>query len=149
MPNIPAPASTTRSQAQRIGDLTRERDRIASELVNVRAVLGRVRDAVFDLDGGPCASAVADLKRLFLDNWETATPPGRCFDLMRAHDGSKVSGTGRVAEGFEFENGKVALCWLGQFASVNVYDSIEHVRAIHGHGGSTQVVYRDQKGNKK
>jgi len=147
MPNsaIPAPSAPPRSQAQRINDLTRERDRMASDLVNLRALLGQVRNAIFALDGSPCHAEIAELKRLFLDNWENATPPGRCFDMMRSHDGSKVSGTGRVAEGFEFENGKVALCWLGQFASVNVYDSIDHVRAIHGHGGSTQVVYRDRK----
>ena len=143
---VGAPA---RSQAQRINDLTRERDRLAKDLIGVRALLGRVRNAVFNLDTSPCHAEVAELKRLFLDNWEAATPPGRCFDMMRATDESKVSGTGRVAEGFEFENGKVALCWLGKFSSVNVYDSIDHVRAIHGHGGSTQIVYREKERNQK
>lgn len=149
MPNsIPAPTEPPRSQAQRVSDLTRERDRLTNDLTKARALLGRVRDAVFNIDTGPCHAEVVELKRLFLENWEDATPPGRCFDLMRAHDESQVSGTGRVAEGFEFENGKVALCWLGKFSSVNVYDSIDHVRVIHGHGGSTQVVYKDRSNRK-
>lgn len=144
---IPSPSAPPRSQAQRLGDLSRERDRLAADLVKARRLLGQFRDAVFNLDDNASSTEITDLKRLMFDNWEAATPPGRSFDLMRAHDGTKVSGTGRVAEGYEFENGKVALCWLGQFSSVNIYEGIDHVRAIHGHGGSTEVVFH-QNGDK-
>lgn len=137
----PLPSAPPRSQVQRIGDLTRERDRISADLVRTKRVLGAVRDAAFNpaWDNNQSMSA---LRQILMDGWQDTTPPGKSFDLMRSHDSSNVSGEGRVAEGFEFENGKVALCWLGKFASVNVYDSIDHVRAIHGHGGSTEVVYR-------
>lgn len=137
----PLPSAPPRSQSQRIGDLTRERDRIANNLINTKKLLGALRDMAFNpaWDNDQSMSAI---RQALVDGWDDATPPGRVFDLMRSHDSSKISGEGRVAEGFEFENGKIALCWLGKFASVNVYDSIDHVRAIHGHGGSTEVVYR-------
>lgn len=137
----PLPSAPPRSQTQRIGDLTRERDRIATDLIRTKRILGAVRDAAFNpaWDNNQSMSA---LRQILVDGWQESTPPGKMFNLMRSHDSSKVSGEGRVAEGFEFENGKVALCWLGKFASVNVYDSIDHVRAIHGHGGSTEVVYQ-------
>lgn len=137
----PLPSAPPRSQTQRIGDLTRERDRIATNLINTKRILGAVRDAAFN-PAWDNDQAMSALRQILVDGWQDSTPPGKMFDLMRSHDSSKVSGEGRVAEGFEFENGKVALCWLGKFASVNVYDSIDHVRAIHGHGGSTEVVYR-------
>lgn len=141
MPNpVPLPTAPARTGAQRINDLIRERDRIAANLVGTRRLLGAIRDVAFSVDSPD--TGFAAVRQLLADDWDTATPPGQSFDLMRSHDSSKVSGEGRVAEGFEFENGKVALCWLGQFSSVNVYDSIEHVIHIHGHGGSTQVVYR-------
>ncbi|QJD54008.1 hypothetical protein SEA_GALACTICA_61 [Streptomyces phage Galactica] len=137
----PMPSAPPRSQAQRIGDLARERDRVANELIQVKRLLGMVRDAAFN-PAWDRDQSISAIRQALVDGWENATPPGRAFDLMRAHDSSKISGEGRVAEGFEFENGKVALCWLGKFSSVNVYDSIDHVRAIHGHGGSTEVKFR-------
>ena len=116
-----------------------QRDQLAADLVRVRRLLGRIREAAFGQDPD---TGFAEIRRILVDNWQDATPAGRSFDLMRSVDTSGVSGTGRVAEGFEFENGKVALCWLGPMSSVNVYDSLDHVRAIHGHGGHTQVVPR-------
>lgn len=67
------------------------------------------------------------------------------FHLQRNEDESGVSGTGKVAEGVIFSDGKVAMSWLEDktdvdASSVGVYDSIEDVRKIHGHGGKTEVV---------
>ena len=62
------------------------------------------------------------------------------FYLNRVEDESGISGTGRVAQGFIFDNGKVAVTWLSEHPSVTVYDSIGEVRAIHGHGGKTEVI---------
>ena len=62
------------------------------------------------------------------------------FYLKRAEDESGVSGTGRVAQGFVFDNGKVAVTWLSEHPSVTVYDNIGEVTAIHGHGGKTEIV---------
>ena len=64
----------------------------------------------------------------------------KMFYLKRAEDESGVSGTGRVAQGFVFDNGKVAVTWLSEHPSVTVYDNIGEVTAIHGHGGITELV---------
>ena len=63
----------------------------------------------------------------------------KIFYLKRDEDESGVSGTGRVAQGFIFDNGKVALTWLSEHPSVTIYDNIGEVHAIHGHGGKTSV----------
>jgi len=65
----------------------------------------------------------------------------KIFYLKREEDESGVSGTGRVAQGFVFDNGKVAVTWLSEHPSVTVYDNIGEVHAIHGHGGKTVVEF--------
>lgn len=82
----------------------------------------------------------------------------RVFELERLEDVSGISGTGIVAQGVEFDNGKVCIAWglppkpsgphvhefprmKRTFPSVIVYDSIEAVEAIHGHDGKTQIIY--------
>ena len=140
---VPLPTAPARSAPQRILDLTRERDRMSKELIQAKRLLGRIRDSVFNPDWG--TSQIIDALRQYLvDDWETATPPGRVFDLLRNHDGSGISGSGRVAEGIEFENGKVAMCWLSSTSTVTLFDSIDDVVAIHGHGGSTEVKFRGE-----
>lgn len=64
----------------------------------------------------------------------------KMFYLKRGEDESGVSGTGRVAQGFIFDNGKVAVTWLSEHPSVTVYDNIGEVTAIHGHGGKTEII---------
>ena len=54
---------------------------------------------------------------------------------------SGISGTGRGAQGFVFDNGKVAVTWLSEHPSVTIYDNIGEIHAIHGHGGKTQVEF--------
>lgn len=68
----------------------------------------------------------------------------RMFVLDRQVDATGVSGTGIVAEGVEFSNGKCAVSWLTDVTSVAVYDGIEQVRSIHGHDGQTEIVYADE-----
>lgn len=67
----------------------------------------------------------------------------RRFHLQRDVDVTGISGTGRVAEGVVFSNGWCALTWLTEHTSVVFYPGIEHVRAIHGHTGSTHIVFED------
>ena len=71
----------------------------------------------------------------------------RRFYLKRDEDVSGVSGTGRVAEGVEFDNGKVAMTWKSEFPSVTVYDSVTVVEKIHSHKGKdkTRLVWVDPK----
>jgi hypothetical protein len=55
-----------------------------------------------------------------------------------------VSGTGIVAYGARFPGaGKVAVSWSvnGMPGSVGVWDCIEDMQAVHGHGGATEVVW--------
>lgn len=71
------------------------------------------------------------------ENWDST----RNFLLKRIEDESGVSGTGIVAEGIIFSNGKCALSWLTETTSIAVYDSIDDLEKIHGHNGKTIVVY--------
>jgi len=61
------------------------------------------------------------------------------FWLERIEDESGVSGTGRVAEGYEFQDGVVVMRWLTKHKSTCIYDSIEDVNIIHGHSGKTVI----------
>lgn len=64
----------------------------------------------------------------------------KTFILDRREDATGVSGTGAVAEGIQFSDGKVALRWIvGEHRSTVVWDSIESVEKIHGHGGMTRI----------
>lgn len=71
----------------------------------------------------------------------------RRFVLERERDVSGVSGTGMVAEGVSFSDGRVALHWVanGEHQSTVVWDSIESVKAIHGHHGATKVRWIDDQ----
>lgn len=67
----------------------------------------------------------------------------RFFILHRKRDASGVSGTGVVAQGIEFDDGVCAIRWLTKLSSTAVYDSIDSVKAIHGHDGATDVLFPD------
>ncbi|WP_119071627.1 hypothetical protein [Aggregatilinea lenta] len=67
----------------------------------------------------------------------------RNFILQRDVDVSGISGTGAVAEGVEFSNGRVVVAWQGAIPSVVVWDNIDQVEKIHGHNGSTKIVWVD------
>lgn len=66
------------------------------------------------------------------------------FELHRDTDPTGISGTGVVAEGVEFTDGRVALRWVtGQHRSTVLWDDIRSVEAIHGHNGATRLVWID------
>lgn len=69
----------------------------------------------------------------------------RRFVLDRQEDVTGTSGTGIVAEGVLFSCGKVALTWFSHYGAVNVYDSLEVVKVLHGHQGRTKVVWTDEE----
>lgn len=64
----------------------------------------------------------------------------RVFYLNRTEDVSGVSGTGRVAEGIEFSNGKVIIHWPSDKPSTNIYENMKQMLNVHGHGGKLDVV---------
>ncbi|HEY6766608.1 MAG TPA: hypothetical protein VI386_17755 [Candidatus Sulfotelmatobacter sp.] len=65
----------------------------------------------------------------------------RQFVLQRNEDESGVSGTGEVAEGVMFSDGRCVLRWRGRIKSLGVFDSQEDMLLIHGHGGKTVIVF--------
>jgi hypothetical protein len=71
-----------------------------------------------------------------------AAPP-RIFRLVRKTDISGVSGTGHVADGVTFYDGTTAIYWRTEFASMVVFQSLEHLLRIHGHDGATTIEWMD------
>lgn len=69
----------------------------------------------------------------------------RRFHLIRDEDLSGVSGTGVVAEGVEFEDGTVAICWTTKYHITSVINNIKTLERVHGHGGKTYVKWIDQE----
>ena len=65
----------------------------------------------------------------------------KTFVLIRDEDESGISGTGTVAEGVQFSNGRCVLSWMTQFKSMSIYESIEDIKAVHGHFGKTRIVF--------
>jgi hypothetical protein len=69
------------------------------------------------------------------------------FILCRYTDVNGVSGVGVVADGVVDAFGRAVLIWRSGASSVEnpgavaVYPSIEELRAIHGHHGSTDVLF--------
>ena len=68
----------------------------------------------------------------------------RTFKLQRDEDVTGVSGTGAVAEGVQWSDGKVALHWVTGIGSVIIYDDIDHVHQVHGHDRKTRIVWDDE-----
>lgn len=69
----------------------------------------------------------------------------RRFELHRDVDVSGVSGTGVVAEGVAFSDGTAVIHWIAsEHRSTVIWPSVESVEAIHGHGGSTRIVWADE-----
>lgn len=81
---------------------------------------------------------------LYSDRENTVGSP-RCFVVNRKEDISGVSGVGIVAWGAQFPNGKVALTWANALTSATWFDDISILEQIHGHGGSTEIIWIDDK----
>ena len=63
--------------------------------------------------------------------------------MNRSKDESGISGTGIVAEGLQFSSKKCVISWLSDTPSIEIYDSIDEVKRIHGHQGETQIKWID------
>ena len=62
------------------------------------------------------------------------------FYLERDVDPSGISGTGRIAHGILFDDGRVAMRWMTDHRSTALYESLYDVYKIHAHGGQTRLV---------
>lgn len=71
----------------------------------------------------------------------------RIFVLVRDEDETGVSGTGTVAEGVQFSDGRIAMRWLTETTSTAIYDSLLDLIKIHGHNGKTRVVWNEDSGS--
>lgn len=69
----------------------------------------------------------------------------RRFYLYRGVDETGISGTGVVADGVQWQDGTVTLKWLGGHSSEVSWRAMPDVVHIHGHGGKTMVVWRDDE----
>lgn len=76
---------------------------------------------------------------------EAGTDTLRHFYLMRDEDKSDTSGIGKVAEAFVFEQGVSVLVWLVPPYGVNVYQTVEDLKEVHGHSGATRLVPADDE----
>lgn len=72
----------------------------------------------------------------------------RRFVLRRLVDVSGLSGTGTVAEGVQFSDGRCALSWrpgVAGVVSLGLYNSASDVLKVHGHDGATVIDYVDMR----
>ncbi|KKK77666.1 hypothetical protein LCGC14_2851290 [marine sediment metagenome] len=67
----------------------------------------------------------------------------RRFYLNRIDDVSGISGTGRIADGVQFEDGICVLRWRSEVATTVIYDKLEHLLILHGHDGKTKLEWID------
>ncbi len=65
------------------------------------------------------------------------------FSLIRIDDVSGVSGVGHVADGVRFSDGTTVIRWVTEKRSTSIYDSVDDMIDIHGHNGSTRIVWHD------
>ena len=71
----------------------------------------------------------------------------RRFQLFRREDVNGMSGTGIVAEGIQFRDGRCAYRWLTEPSTTQLADSIHDIEHIHGHGGRTTIRWLDEDGD--
>jgi len=67
----------------------------------------------------------------------------RRFALVRHIDYTGVSGIGVVAYGITFSDGHVALRWCSTHPATSIWESLEHMLAVHGHGEATSIQWID------
>ena len=67
----------------------------------------------------------------------------RRFRLIRTYDITGKSGTGFVAEGVEFTDGRAVTRWCAETAQTCVWDSVADLLSVHGHDGATTVQFID------
>ena len=67
----------------------------------------------------------------------------RRFYLDRHKDISGISGTGTVADGVLWPDGAVTVRWRGNKPSTVNWNNMQDVEDIHGHAGSTDIVWVD------
>jgi len=70
-------------------------------------------------------------------------PHLRRFWLYRDEDPTGIGGTGIVAEGVVFSDGRAVMRWLSAVSAIGLYSSLDAIRMIHGHNGRTKILMND------
>ena len=65
----------------------------------------------------------------------------KLFWLQRIKDETGLSGTGIVCEGVQFSDGRCVMHWIGKIDSIVHHKNIKDVQEIHGHNGSTKIIW--------
>ena len=68
----------------------------------------------------------------------------RRFVLVRVKDLTGVSGTGIVAEGAVFTDGRSVIRWLREPHAMGIYQTLNDVITVHGHEGGTRLRFLDE-----
>jgi hypothetical protein len=55
----------------------------------------------------------------------------RLFRIKRIKDGKNISGTGKVIEGVQFDNGQVVIHWKTRYPSLGIFNSMEDFVQVH------------------
>lgn len=121
MPPPKQPRSSKRGSKKAEADLQRVRQPVDPEIAEATPEEGR-------------AAALVTLRATKM----------RRFKLNRIEDVSGVSGLGTIAEGIEWSNGKCSINWLTPYECIAYYGTIKALEAVHGHGGSTEIVWIDE-----
>jgi len=73
----------------------------------------------------------------------------RLFVLVRERDETGFSGTGMVAEGVEFGDGRVVMRWVTNGVhSMVLHASIDELLKVHGHNGASRIEWLAEQGEK-
>jgi len=70
------------------------------------------------------------------------------FYMKRNVDINGLSGTGVVAVGVMWPNGRVTICWTSIKSSTENHDSMENLIELHGHAGNTEFIFGDPPDDK-
>lgn len=98
---------------------------------------------VIDQDGvarGPGATSQSGLADTLCKRWSMLP---RRFALVRQVDYTGVSGVGVVAYGVVFADGHVVLRWSSDHPATSMWNSLDDLMAVHGHGDGTTVEWID------
>lgn len=65
----------------------------------------------------------------------------RTFKLFREIDPTGLAGTGIIAEGVEFTNKKVIMCWLTEPSTIVYHENIESVEKINCSHSKSKIIF--------
>lgn len=69
------------------------------------------------------------------------TLDAKLFYMLRHEDAGGISGTGVVAVGCVFPNGRIVFQWVTYRTSMEFYDTMDNLIEVHGHEGKTEIIF--------